>query len=396
MHVHHGLHAEADDWLRHCESTCRRWSRAGHALELASHRLTERPARGDSVEAWARRARYRALREMARRHDIDLVLLAHHRRDQAETFLLQALRGAGVEGLSAMPRMIRREGVSWARPWLGRPREAIEAYVRRHRLRHVDDASNDDPRFARNRLRRAVWPALIDAFPEAEASLADAARRAQEGSAGLAQWASVDVPAVSDNDSLHIARWRALPGARQSNALRAWLRERIGRAPPATLVERLLRELREQGSGRWPTPSGELRCHRGCLRHDAALLETTPAPGASTTIAIDLSRVGDHRVESWHGSFSVRPVDAGGIAASLARSLELRARGVGDRFQSGIGRPPRSLKLQFQAAGVPAWQRSGPVVVGAGRVVYVPGLGLDARAVAEPGTPRLSIDWCAD
>ena len=113
-------------------------------------------------------------------------------------------------------------------------------------------------------------------------------------------------------------------------------------------------------------------------------------------MAIDLSVVGEHRVDAWRGTFVVGRVDTGGIASNLARSLVLRARAEGDRFQAGIGRPPRSVKLQFQAAGIPAWDRSGPVVVGAGSIVYVPGLGLDARAVAVAGSPRLSIAWRAD
>ena len=394
LHVHHGLHGEADDWLAHCAATCRRWARAGRPVELEARRLDERPARGDSVEAWARRARYRALRQMALEHDIDLVLLAHHRRDQAETFLLQALRGAGVDGLAAMPRLARREGMSWARPWLDRSREEIEAYVKRHRLRHVDDASNGDPRFARNRLRASVWPALFDAFPDAEASLADAARRAHDGSDALADWEAVDVPAVSEGDALGVARWQALPVARRTNVLRAWLRERLGRAPPATLVERLLGELHDKGTARWPAAPGELRCHRGLLRYDVAKVAASPDP--SSTLAIDLSRVGEHRIDAWRGSFVVARVCAGGIASSLARSLALRARGAGDQFQAGAGRPPRSLKLQFQAAGVAAWDRAGPVVVGAGTIVYVPGLGLDARAVAVAGRPQVSIEWRAD
>jgi len=396
LHVHHGLHAEADDWLTHCAATCRRWARAGRPLEFEARRLEERPARGESVEAWARRARYRALREMALEHGVDLVLLAHHRRDQAETFLLQALRGAGVDGLAAMPRLARREGVSWARPWLERPREAIDAYVKRHRLRHIDDASNDDPRFARNRLRANVWPALMGAFPDAEASLADAARRAHDGSDALADWAVVDTPAVSDGDALDVARWQTLAFARRSNVLRAWLRERLGRAPPASLVERLMRELPDRMTGRWPAARGELRCHRGLLRYDVDVATVAASLGASSTIAIDLSHVGEHRVDAWRGSFVVRRVPAGGIASRLAQSLELRARCAGDRFQSGAGRPPRSLKLQFQAAGVAAWDRIGPVVVGAGTIVYVPGLGLDARAVALAGRSRVAIDWRAD
>ncbi|MEO7115207.1 MAG: tRNA lysidine(34) synthetase, partial [Caldimonas sp.] len=133
LHVHHGLNDGADAWLLHCEATCRRWTRAGRSLAFEARRLEGRPAPGGSVEAWARRARYGALSEMAQQHGIGLVLLGHHRRDQAETFLLQALRGAGVDGLSAMPGLIVREGISWARPWLESPREAIDAYVRTHR-----------------------------------------------------------------------------------------------------------------------------------------------------------------------------------------------------------------------------------------------------------------------
>ncbi len=122
---------------------------------------------------------------MAIEGGVDLVLLGHHRRDQAETLLLQALRGGGVAALSAMPKSVRRDGVTWARPWLEQPREAIEAYLRRHRLRWIDDDSNDDDRFARNRLRRRVWPALADAFTDAEGALAAAAAM-KEGKAPAA------------------------------------------------------------------------------------------------------------------------------------------------------------------------------------------------------------------
>ena len=129
---------------------------------------------------------------------------------------------------------------------------------------------------------------------------------------------------------------------------------------------------------------------------DRGSIEATASSAVRPTIAIDLGRVGEHRVDPWRGTFVVARVASGGIASGVAQSLVLRARADGDRFQAGPGRPPRSLKLQFQAVGVPAWRRSGPVVVGTGSIVYVPGLGLDARAVSEPGTPRVSIDWRAD
>jgi tRNA(Ile)-lysidine synthase len=392
LHVHHGLSASADAWLEHGEDVCRRWARRGLPVEFVAERLASRPGRGESVEAWARQARYRALRRMALDHGEDLVLLAHHRRDQAETFLLQALRGGGVAALSAMPALVRREGVSWARPWLQVPREAIDAYVRRHRLRHIEDESNSDPRFARNRLRARVWPALQEAFPEAEATLAGAARWAQEAAAGLDEWAALDLLAVADDASLDIAAWRSLSPARRSNVLRAWLRRYLRKPAPATLVARLLDELDDRASRRWPLGDGELRSYRGRLRH-----ETGPPSGpAASPVRADLSRPGVHRFTAWRGAFVVESLRSGGLAVAMAARLELRDRRGGDRFQAGLGRPPRSLKLQYQAAGVPAWQRAGPIACHDDVPVFVPGLGLDARACAADGEPQVGLAWRFD
>ena len=98
LHVHHGLMPQADAWLNQLQAQCARWARRGYPVRFKAHRLAGVPAKGDSVEAWARRERYAALTRMAQEEGIDTVLLAHHRRDQAETVLLQALRGAGAAG----------------------------------------------------------------------------------------------------------------------------------------------------------------------------------------------------------------------------------------------------------------------------------------------------------
>lgn len=399
LHVHHGLSAHADAWLAHGQALCARWARRGRPVEFVARVLTTRPTRGESVEAWARQARYRALREMAIEHDADLVLLAHHRRDQAETFVLQALRGGGVPALSAMPREVRREGVTWARPWLDVPREAVDAYVRKHRLRHVEDDSNGDERFARNRLRARVWPALIGAFADAEASLVDAARWAQKASAGLAELAAIDLGTVASEDSLDIAAWRELSSVRRSNVLRAWLRERTGRAPAASLIERLMRELRGRAAMRWPVPDGELRSYRGHLRCETAprssLTSRAPriAAAEEARAPTDLSAPGIHEFPHWDGAFVVERAESGGIDLDIAARLVLRDRAPGDRFQAGPSRPARSLKLQYQAAAVPAWQRNGPIATRDGVPVYVPGLGTDARALARPGDPQVRLSW---
>src|SRR5262249_18312389 len=160
--------------------------------------------------------------------------------------------GAGPAGLAAMPGAVERDGVWWLRPWLDRPREAIEAYVRRYRLRHVDDASNADPRFARSRLRGAIWAPLTQAFASVEPSLVDVARRAHEANQVLSEVAREDLAAITDGQRLVVGRWRLLGAARRANALRAWLQRVLERGAPETLVQRLLDEVPHASHARWP------------------------------------------------------------------------------------------------------------------------------------------------
>src|SRR5437868_2887228 len=175
LHVHHGLMAEADRWAADLAALCARWN-----VAFACERLAGAPAAAQSVEAWARRERYAALGRMARAAGAGIVLLGHHAHDQSETVLLQALRGAGPAKLAAMPRIVERDGLTWARPWLARTGAEIAAYVAPLGVEVACDPSNTDPRFARSRLRAAVLPAFRQAFPEVDGALAAAARRAGE------------------------------------------------------------------------------------------------------------------------------------------------------------------------------------------------------------------------
>jgi tRNA(Ile)-lysidine synthase len=391
LHVHHGLSSYADEWLAHAHAQCAQWAKQGLPVQLLSLKLTDRPAPGESIEAWARQARYRALRAMAGEANACIVLLAHHRRDQAETLLLQALRGAGVTGLAGMPRTIERDGITWVRPWLDHSREAIEAYVRHHRLRYIDDDSNADARFARNRLRLKVWPALSQAFPQVEASLADAAAWAAEASNCLAELAAIDLIEVSNAKGLSVKDWQHLSQPRRANALRAWLKEQTGHAAPASLLLRLQQELPGSGPAQWPLPDGILRRHRGQLffRSD----EPVHDEHSERDTSLSILRAGRFALPAWGGELIAKRVKEGGVPLAWLAHLELRVREGGEQFQAGIGRPARSLKKQFQAAGIPEWERKGPLVYSGGQLVFVPGLGLDARVMALPGQPQLSLHW---
>ena len=394
LHVHHGLSARADDWLAHCKAQCARWAKRGWLLEFASFRVVDAPAAGDSVEAWARTMRYRALRDLAVQQGASVVLLAHHRRDQAETFLLQALRGAGPAGLAGMPASVLREGITWARPWLHRPREDIDAYVVRHRLKCIEDESNDDPRYARNRLRLQTWPALVGSFPQAESALADSARWAQQARECLSDLAIQDLePLTSGSDGLDLKAWFELSTARRSNVLRAWLKLRTGRFAPASLVVRLMAELQPRGSSRWPLEADELRAYRGVLYHIGPGGQHPQRGLESAEGSLSVNRVGEFRLPGWGGCLLVKRSKEEGVPLAWLGRLELKPRSGGERFQLGPGRPPRSLKKQYQANGVPTWERQGPLLYSGGQLVFVPGLGLDARVWALAGQEQVSLSW---
>ncbi len=275
LHVHHGLLPQADQWLAHVQRQARRMG-----ARFASERLQGAPARGESVEAWARKHRYEALSRMAQAQGCSLVLLAQHRRDQAETFLVQALRGGGAAGLAAMPRLAQRAGVTWARPWLEQPREAIDAYLRRYRLRHVEDPSNADPRYVRARLR-ALWPSLILAFPDAEGTLARAAQRAACEAAVVAEVAVSDLAALGAAERrLPVDRWLCLSVPRRASLLRLWLGSVLPPPVPETLVRRLVDELPGRVHARWHAGEGDLVLKRGLLVVEAAAprRRSGPAP----------------------------------------------------------------------------------------------------------------------
>jgi tRNA(Ile)-lysidine synthase len=391
LHVHHGLQPDADAWASRLRALCARWHRAGLPVHFDMTRLQGGPQPGDSIEAWARRERYRALARMAQRHGCGTVLLAHHQRDQAETFVLQALRGAGPAGLAAMPHSAQRDDILWVRPWLDVSPQAIDAYLRRHRLAAVEDPSNAQPRFARSRLRTMVWPVLEQAFPDADGRLSAAAARAHEAHAALADYVRDDLRSVVDGSSFLVEPWRLLHPARRPVVLRAWLDAVLTDGVPQSLIDRLLRELpAARSSARWPAPDGVLVLHRGRLVHAGPPQPRLDVPPAGS-VRVDLSRPGVVVVAGWDGAFHVCTGPAG-LSEDMLRDVSLRRRAGGERFALAPKALPRSLKKQYQTLGVPAWQRAGPLAWSGGELLYAPGLGIEAGACARhPGL--LHVEW---
>ncbi|MFW0888085.1 UNVERIFIED_CONTAM: tRNA lysidine(34) synthetase TilS [Pseudomonas sp. JL1] len=222
VHVHHGLQAVADAWPDHCRSVCKA---LGVPLEVVNVQV---PA-GASVERAAREARYAAF--VALLHSNEVLLTGQHRDDQAETLLFRLLRGAGVRGLSAMPRQ-RPLGQGYLlRPLLDVSRAELQAYATQQGLNWIEDPSNDDHRYARNFLRQRVFPVLTEQWPQASTTLARSAAHLSEAQGLLDDLARIDLhraitPSAFDwlgLRSLELAPLRALSPARQRNALSHWL-----------------------------------------------------------------------------------------------------------------------------------------------------------------------------
>lgn len=411
LHVHHGLSAHADEWLAHAQAQCAAWAAQGLPVSLAWRHLRLSQTPGDSVEALARDARYQALTEMAHEAGADTVLLAHHRRDQAETFLLQALRGAGIAGLSGMPREVERRGIRWQRPWLNHPRRAVEAYVAQHGLRFVEDDSNADPRFARNRVRLGVWPALEAAFEQAEVSLVQSAGRAADARACLDDWLDTSLAKLLMPDAAatdEAGRWRAvsaaallaLPPPHQRELLRHWFTGQTDRHLPASTVVRLTQELPALvDTGRpiqWRAGAFDVCLYRGVLTCRPASLARHVAGEAAPELVLRIDGPGRQALPGWGGELVVTVVESCGVALARLGQVQVRPRQGGEAFQLGPKRPARALRKQFQAQGVPEWERSGPLVYADDQLVFVPGLGLDARVWAEPGEPQVALTWVPD
>ncbi len=237
MHVHHGLQPAADDWVRHCQQQC-----AALGIELAVHHVQVDDTTGLGLEGAARQARRSAF--AAELREGETLALAQHQDDQAETFLLRALRRSGVDGLAAMSAHSRLGEHRLWRPLLSTPRTALLDYARQHALQWIEDPSNAEDHADRNFLRLQVLPLLRQRWPHAAAALAGSATHCRqtrelldEEDAELIAHLEV-APRVL---SLQLLR-QVSPG-RAARVLRAWVIGH-GAAPlPATVLQQALEEL---------------------------------------------------------------------------------------------------------------------------------------------------------
>jgi tRNA(Ile)-lysidine synthase len=331
VHVHHGLSPHADDWARFCRKLCREWR-----VPIVVRRVKVRKA-GRGLEAAAREARRAVFADLP----AQVIALAHQLDDQAETVLLNLLRGAGPRGASAMPAAGRLGRKILWRPLLAVPRRAILAYARVQNLAWVEDESNGDEALARNFVRLRVGPMLERRFPRWREGLARAARHFAAAEAGA------------------------------DRALRKFLEAQGLRAPSESKLIEMLKQLTGAGA-------------RTAIAHDGAVLRAYRG------------RVSVERAGAPAGEVCLRAARGRGIdAARLERGrVSLRPRLGGERLQLDPRRPRRTLKNLFQEAGVAPWQRERmPLLYCDDELVWVPQLGIAAGWQAARGARGLVPEW---
>ena len=270
VHVHHGLQSAADDFQQHCEAFCAHWQ-----VPLLVQAIDARPLPGQSPEDAARQGRYAALADAVKTHwpDAQDMALAQHADDQVETLLIALSRGSGLPGLASMPMHWQKLGLTWHRPLLQVAGADLRTWLQAQGLSWVEDPTNQDERYTRNRIRKRLLPVLQDVFPTFRDTFARSAKHAAQAQGQLQAQAQADLQAVGVPPG--IGALRALAPARQAQVLRFWLQSEYG--TQATSAQ--LQELQQQVQA--CTTRGHqlhLRVGRGFVQRHGDQLHWQPEP----------------------------------------------------------------------------------------------------------------------
>ena len=382
VYIDHDLHSDSVEWGKHCESVAQRLGVAFLQLDIRVNTDS-----GQGMEGAARIARYDAFREVVRAGD--WLLSAHHKDDQAETLMLNLLRGSGPAGLAGIGEVQPFSDGWLVRPLLSFARTELQAYAKAHDLAWIDDPSNEDRRFDRNYLRHEVFPKLEHRWPEASSRLRQSALLAGEAANLLDQMADADLQSLGDRpDRLSLTGLRALPSARQRNLLRYAVRELGLPAPPAGQLASIVTDLipaREDAQPIVQWTGAEIRRYRDKVYVLPAVTEhvgSTPVPMTGDTLQLGHG-MGELWLESGAGT---------GLAESIvAAGLEVRFRKGGEELKLSGQSHTKKLKKLLQDAGVVPWMREClPLLYSGGELVAVADLWIASAAASEPG---IAVHW---
>ena len=389
IHVDHGLQAEAATWALTCRQICRDLQ---VPLTVVAAQVDLKG--GNGLEAAAREARYAALGAQLERGEV--LVTAHHQRDQLETLLLRLLRGAGVHGLAAIPAHSRRDGMELLRPLLAVPADIVRAYALAEQLDWIEDPTNAELSMDRNFLRHNVVPGILERWPAAEGTLGRAARLCAEAAEIMDEMAAQDLAGICEGDCLVLSGLKRLSGARQRNAVRYALHLRALAIPSEKQLRQALATLVDAPGDTQPEaawPGVRIRRYRQHLwlfaeKNDPLAL-VAPADSYSWVpgTILDMGRV--------RGTLRSEPVSGDGIATEFcAEPLQVRFRQGGERLRIASKGRTRELKKLLQEKGVVPWMRNHiPLLYSGDKLLAVGDLWVNSDYVAHGEAAGLVLRW---
>jgi tRNA(Ile)-lysidine synthase len=386
VHVDHGLTAAAASLRGAAEALC---LRLGVPLDVVTVDVAVGP--GLSIEAEARAARYRAIEGVLGAGEC--LLTAHHAEDQAETLLLQLLRGAGLKGLSGMP-LCRAFGPGWhIRPLLEVARSALREFGAAHEVPGVDDPMNRDRRFDRAYLRQEIWPSIERRWPGAASALARSAQHLSQAQVFLDSSAARTVDRLRDGDALSVPGLRALPPREQANVLRYWIAA-AAIVPPST--SRLLEAMRQIFTANADHLPAVVWGAHALRRYQERLFVTPAEPPALPEAAVEWRVAPGSRLDLGAGLGALRwDLRPGGLdAARLPGVVSVHRRRGGETLKPSARARTQTVQHLCQAMGILPWMRDALPMIHVGEALVAVGdLWQDARFSAAAGASGLACVW---
>ncbi len=378
VHVNHQLSAHADAWAKHCQQVC-----DDLGVPLMQIQVDARAPVGTSPEAYAREKRYAALSALLQSGDA--LLTAHHQDDQAETFLLQLFRGAGLPGLASMG--IRKPlGKGYLlRPFLSFSQEALLQYAKAHHLCWIEDDSNTHQRFSRNYMRHAIMPLIKARWPQVATTLSRAAAHCAQAQTQLTEAVMMERVAGRQPQTLSISHLKQLPQARCANVIRAWLQDLNFLLPSKKQLQMMMHTFLTSRIDAMPhmrLANYELRRFKEdlyALPVKTILIPTTPLiwPRQTTLLLPGLGRLIPQTKPGANTHHLIIP-----LQDDAENKLNVRFRVGGERFHPVGRQGSHPLKKLMQDWGVPPWERDRiPLIYWDDVLVCVVGYAVSATAL---------------
>jgi tRNA(Ile)-lysidine synthase len=374
VHINHQLSANANQWEEHCRKVC-------HQLSIPFQSFAVTIDQHANIEAQARKKRYAIFSSLLKKGDV--MFIAHHQDDQAETVLVQLMRGAGPKGLASMP-MTKSLGLGQlVRPLLQHPRNELEQYASDHQLSWIEDESNHSNRFARNYLRRHILPMLKKRWPSAAKTLSRVAANCHEAQALLDSVAQQDLQLVqgSVEQTLSIKQLVQLEPARQRQVLRAWIVNLSFSLPSKIKLDEIMKTVLVAKADKMPQITwlgAELRRYHDDLYLLKPAQRLTPLlkPIAWLCLNTPLAITDDLWLQAQH-------IENPTITLTIA-DITVRFRQGGEKLQLKGRTCHHSLKKMFQAWNVPTWQRDHiPLIYQGDELIAVLGYYINADFLAK-------------